>query len=263
MEKLVIFADYGLDDAAATASILRRHERFGEIAIIPIGGNVPVDVSYRNCRTLLAQYPALLDKITVVSACHLRQPQEYLADIHGGDGMGDILTPPEVYPSIREIAFEAWLETYTGEETVLSLGPMTLVRTVLQKHACKQLVIMGGCVHEEPNFNGREFNHALDAEAFAYCVRHPHTAVTLDTCRVERLDMRRINIGGEDLHARILRADQELSVTRGEDGCYVWDDVAACCLLHPERFSVQRETDRDGNLLCNARYISDMLYFED
>lgn len=263
IKKLVIFADYGLDDAAATVSILRHHELYDEIIIVPIGGNVPVKVSYCNCLTLLAQYPALLNKIIVVSTYHLIQPQKYLASIHGCDGMGDLLTPPEIYPVINKISFEEWLNTYTGEEIILSLGPMTLVRTALQQHSCKQLIFMGGCVREEPNFNGREFNHALDVNAFAYCVRHPHTAVTLDTCRVERLDIRRIKIVGEDLHARLLRADQSLSISRGENGCYVWDDIAACYLLHPERFDVHKEIDRDGNLLYNARYISDSLYFTD
>ena len=36
MDNLIIFADYGLDDAAATVSILTRSERFQKINIIPI-----------------------------------------------------------------------------------------------------------------------------------------------------------------------------------------------------------------------------------
>lgn len=263
MKKVVIFADYGLDDAAATVSIFARSDRFDAIDILPIGGNVPVEVAYRNCYTLLAHYPELWQKITVVSTCPYAQPSEYLADIHGGDGMGDLLTPPAERPPVREVDFEQWLETLTGEETLLSLGPMTLVRTVLEKKTCKQLIIMGGRVNEAPNFKGYEFNQALDPEAFADCVRFPHVAITLDTCRSKKLDMRTVEIDGEDLHSRILRVDQALSITRGEDGCYVWDDVAACYLLHPERFEVRQETDPYGNRLSHAYYISDRLYYTD
>ena len=50
---------------------------------------------------------------------------------------------------------------------------------------------------------------------------------------------------------------------RGEKGCYVWDDVAAAYLLHPERFTLRQQTDRDGNRIFNAVYVSDKLYFED
>lgn len=262
MKDLVIFADYGLDDAAATVSIFNAHERFSHITLIPIGGNVPVELSYRNCLSVLSVYPALLEKITVVNTCHIAQPNEYLADIHGKDGMGDFFTHPSEAPNVQEITFEQWLEAYTGEEIILSLGPMTLVKTAVMKKAPAQMVIMGGCVHEEPNFNGYEFNHCLDVEAFNYCVRFPHTAITLDTCRTKTLDMRRYEIFGEDIHSRIIRADQVLSISRKEDGCYVWDDVAANFILFPDRFETTEETDIAGNRICNARYISDKLYYE-
>lgn len=262
MKDIVIFADYGLDDAAATVSIFNSCEKFNNIIIIPIGGNVPVEMSYRNCCTLLSYYPLLWDKVTVVNTCHIKQPNEYLADIHGVDGMGDVFSHPDKKPEINEITFSEWLKKYTGEETVLSLGPMTLVKEAVMKEAPAELIIMGGCVHEEPNFNGHEFNHCLDIEAFNYCVKHPHVAITLDTCRTKTLDMRQYEITDDTVHAMIIRADQRLSISRQEDGCYVWDDIAANYILHPERFEIIRETDPDGNLLCNARYISDKLYFE-
>ena len=83
MNKLIIFADYGLDDAAATASILQRQERFDAIDIVAIGGNVPPEVSLRNCYTLISCFPEALEKITVVDTTDMPQPSEYLAEIHG------------------------------------------------------------------------------------------------------------------------------------------------------------------------------------
>jgi inosine-uridine nucleoside N-ribohydrolase len=263
MEKLIIFADYGLDDAAATVSIFNRAERFDTIDLVAIGGNVPAEISLRNCLTLLSFYPQLHGKIRVVSTCHIKQASEYLADIHGGDGMGDFFVHPENPPKVNTVLFEEFLEGVTGDETLLSLGPTTLVRVLLEKTSVKKLILMGGVVKSAPNFNGYEFNQALDVEAFAFCLKHPHTAITLDTCRTDKLDMRLFEISGEDIHSRIIIADQKLSITRGEEGCFVWDDVAACYLLFPQRFEVKEEADPYGNVISNAKYISDKLYFED
>ncbi len=262
MKKLIIFADYGLDDAAATATIFNHHQCFEKIFIVPIGGNVPPEVSMRNCNTILMHYPEAWEKVTIVDATHISQPSEYLADIHGKDGMGDVFEPFLEQASVERIKYEEWLESLCGDEVVLSLGPMTLVSPLMKK-APFELIIMGGCVDEEPNFKGYEFNHSLDREAFSFCTKFPHAAITLDTCRVEKLDVRKLEVCGDDVHSRVLRADQELSITRGEDGCYVWDDVAACFLLFPERFKLVEKTDKDGNRLFNAEYISDKLYYMD
>ena len=66
MDKIIIFSDYGLDDAAALADIILHRDAFEKIDIVPIGGNVPTEVSLRNCLTLLGEYPYANDKITVV-----------------------------------------------------------------------------------------------------------------------------------------------------------------------------------------------------
>ncbi len=261
MEKLIIFGDYGLDDAAATTTIFRHLDRFAHLDILPIGGNVPVEVSHRNCLTLLSHFPEVWDKVTVVDVRQEPQQGEYLAEIHGGDGMGDILPPAETAPAVEIIGFQPWLEMLTGKEQLLSLGPLTLVRRVMERHA-HPLVIMAGCVDTEPNFGEYEFNHALDPEAFAFCTRFPHVLISLDTCRVPVLDMRRYEITGEDLHARILRADQRLSISRKEEGCFVWDDVAACYLLFPDRYALREQIDPHGNRVFNATYLSEKLYFE-
>ncbi len=263
MEKLIIFADYGLDDAAATVSILKKAEKFEKIYFVPIGGNVPVTMSYKNCLLLLSHIGCdALEKIVIVDTTKIKQPSEYLAEIHGKDGMGDFFEEIECNLNVRYTDFEEFKNELDGSETVLSLGPMTLVKEIMEKHPHK-LIIMGGCVNEEPNFKGYEFNHCLDKEAFSYCVKFPHKAITLDTCRTEKLDVRRVEIKGEDVHSRILKADQRLSITRGEAGCYVWDDVAACCLLYPERFEVKEEIDPYGNKISNTVYISDKLYWEE
>ena len=261
-DKLIIFADYGLDDAAATISIIKKHMQFDKIDIVAIGGNVPPDISLRNCVTLLGAMPDANHKITVVDTTQVEQRSEYLEDIHGKDGMGDFFKQNSDTSSLTMTNYEQWLAGLSGDEIVLSLGPVTLVKPVLARHSVKQLVLMGGCVDTPPNFGEYEFNEAMDPDAFAFCLTFPHVAITLDTCRVPKLDMRRLHIEGDDVHSAIIRKDQALSVTRGEEGCFVWDDVAACYLLHPERFKTVKKTDPHGNEINMAEYISELEYFE-
>lgn len=260
-QKIIIFADYGLDDAAATISILNSHNKFSTITIVPIGGNVPVSMAFDNCFTLLNNFIDLKYKITVVDTRDIKQPSEYLADIHGNDGMGDIFKKSPSTSNFTVIKYGEWLDTLKGDEVILSLGPMTLVKPLMQKTAFK-LIIMGGLINEEPNFKGYEFNHCLDTDAFSYCVKFPHTAITLDTCRVPILNIRNVDIKDDGLYEQVLRADQVLSIKRNEQGCFVWDDVAACYLLKPERFKVTTCTDPWGNKIYNAVYVSNEIYFK-
>ena len=54
--RIILFCDYGVDDAVATLHILSHADMFGAIDIAPIGGNVSVETAYRNAHTLLAAY---------------------------------------------------------------------------------------------------------------------------------------------------------------------------------------------------------------
>ncbi|MBQ8605873.1 MAG: nucleoside hydrolase [Clostridia bacterium] len=261
MKKLIIFADYGLDDAAATAHIFKNRERFESITIVPIGGNVPTDVSYRNCITLLNRLDAM--DVTVVDTRNILQPFENLTDIHGGDGMGDIFEAVYNECGLNITEFYDWEKTLCGDEVILSLGPMTLVKPILEKHKNPELIIMGGCIDEKPNYKGYEFNHGLDPESFAFCVKYPHVAATLDTCSVKALNMHSYEITGDDVYSKTLNASKRLSAKRQEKGCYVYDDIAACYLFHPERFKTEKRTDPFGNQVTNGIYVSDIPQYID
>ncbi len=261
MEKLIIFADYGLDDAAATASILKNRNKFDSITIVPIGGNVPTDVSFQNCITLLNELGET--GLEIVDTTKIKQPYEYLKDIHGQDGMGDIFEKHKDTEGLDITEFNEWINTLSGSETILSLGPMTLVYPVLEKYKNKKLVIMGGCIKHTPNYKGYEFNHGLDPEAFSKCVKFPHIAITLDTCSVKALDMNRYSIEETDKYSKILLASKRMSKSYKDKNCYVYDDIAACFILHPERFETQTLTDPFGNLVTNGIYVSSKPQFEE
>ena len=260
MKKLIIFADYGLDDAAATTAIFNNADKFKSITVVAIGGNVPTDISHRNCITLLNAIGA--KDVTVVDTRNKEQPYEYLDDIHGKDGMGDILDVCQNEQNLNIVDFDTWTKTLCGDEIILSLGPMTLVKEVLELHSTHPLILMGGCIKEKPNYKGYEFNHGLDPEAFAYCVKFTHTAITLDTCSLPALDMQLYKIKSDSLYGKILCASKKLGRDRGEENCYVYDDIAACFLLHPERFEKESVKDPFGNTVTNAIYISEKPQFE-
>lgn len=261
MKKLVIFADYGLDDAAATAHILKNKEKFESITIVAVGGNVPTEVSFYNCLTLLNELSA--KDIIVVDTRNEVQPFENLTDIHGNDGMGDIFERNINQDGFHVIEYSDWIETLTGNEVLLSLGPMTMVEPIFKKYGNNELIIMGGCVDEKPNYKGYEFNHGVNPESFSYCVKFPHVAITLDTCSVGVLNMHNYNISGDDIYSQTLNASKRLSRQRNEDGCYVYDDIAACYLLYPERFETKVCKDPFGNEICNGIYVFDKPQYVD
>ena len=256
--KLIMFCDYGLDDAAATNDILRHAEGYDGADIVAIGGNVPPEVALTNGKKLLSAIGGELGAVRLVDTTAERQPYEFLKDIHGDDGMGDLFTDaPSPVPVIR---YAEWLKEEHGEFDVLSLGPMTLVTALLERASPRKFVFMGGNIAEEPNFHGYEFNHALDRAAFTACAKYAHVAITMDTCRVPELNIQEKALEGDSLAVRLANRSREMTFRSGEKGCYVWDDMAVKYLRHPEWFACRERTDRDGNRLTVAEYILKKTY---
>lgn len=255
---LVLFCDYGLDDAVATADALLHaaEDGYARADLVAVGGNVPAGVAFRNAKKLLSHLAPSVP-VRVVDTADLPQPCEFLKDIHGGDGMGDLFGGGDWEETL---GFGQWCEE-TREFDLLSLGPMTLVPRALARKP-RKFVFMGGNIAETPNFRGYEFNHALNRAAFAECVRYPHTAVTMDTCRNSLFNIQEREISGEDVLARLVKRTREMSLSSGEKGCYIWDDIAVKVLRHPDWFARERACDRDGNLLDVARYIGERDYLQ-
>lgn len=253
--KLVMFCDYGLDDAAATIDALSHSVKDGyeEVVLVAIGGNVPPSISLRNAIRLVSNCDFDYAPVTVVDTTGEEQPFEFLTVVHGGDGMGELFQDKPFHAKVLQ--FRNWLEGFSGEYNLLSLGPMTLVPDLLKKCTPKEFVFMGGNIAEEPNFQGYEFNHALDREAFSEAVAYPHVAITMDTCRNAFLNIQSEKIEGKSLLSRIVSRARDLTLMSGEKGCYLWDDIAVKYLRHPNWFRLRYGEDRDGNELSYAEYI--------
>ena len=260
--KLILFCDYGLDDAAATYDVLRHAEDYDSVDLVAIGGNVPSEISLRNAKKLVANCDFALSEVRIVDTTAIEQPNEYLKEIHGDDGMGDLFEEKPLN-GVAVIPFEQWYAQIERGYSLLSLGPMTLVKHLLVRAAPAKFIFMGGNLAEAPNFHGYEFNHALDRKAFSECVKMaPHVAITMDTCRNPLLNIQQTGVLGEGTMRDIVRRSRELTFRSGEIGCYIWDDMAVKYFRHPEWFELYEGEDKDGNLLTVARYIYGKKYEE-
>lgn len=253
--KLILLCDYGLDDAAATVDALFHAEADGysSVDLVAVGGNVPCDIALRNVKKLVYALDFPHPKITIVDTRALPQPAVFLQDIHGCDGMGDLFADSPEADALESVEFSDWIECISDDFDLISLGPMTLTPYVLEKNPHK-FIFMGGNINQPPNFHGYEFNHYMNREAFACCVKTPHVAITMDTCMNPALDAMKGDFCGCGLLQRIILRARELAMSRNEQNCYVWDDIAVKYLRHPDWFELSCETDRDCNLLNVAHY---------
>lgn len=253
MKRLALFCDYGLDDAVATCDLLLHAKEYRAIDIVAIGGNVPSEVALKNAIKLTAAIGCGFADLRIVDTTDIFQPHEFLKEIHGDDGMGDLLD--ETSPAYPIVKFDEWLKEDLGEFDLLSLGPMTLVLPLLKKKTPQKFYFMGGNIRMTPNYGEYEFNHGVNAEAFSECVKYPHAGATMDSCMHPLFDILREEKFENDLMGKLLQRARELSLSRGEEGCFIWDDVAVKALRHPEWFVTEEETDPFGNKITVVKYI--------
>ena len=54
-----------------------------------------------------------------------------------------------------------------------------------------------------------------------------------------------------------MRRYRDFCASNGEEGCFVWDDIAVLYLLYPERFTALKKTDAYGNKINCLFYKSE------
>lgn len=243
-----------MDDAAATVDALVHAEAdgFASVDVVAVGGNVPAEIALKNAKKLMAALDFPHPKVKIVDTGLLPQPSEFLKTIHGGDGMGDLFA--EAMCEEEVVPFEDWLKGLNETFVLVSLGPMTLVPFALEKKP-EKFLFMGGNIAEAPNYLGYEFNHGVNRAAFSACVKYPHVAITMDTCRNPLLNVQQNGVSNATLLGQIVNRARERTFVSGEKGSYIWDDIAVKCLRHPNWFALEPLRDPDGNLLTVARYV--------
>ncbi len=170
--QLLIDTDPGVDDALA---ILIAHAHADIAALSIAAGNVGLDHTVRNARTLVD----LLDRdIPVFAGCAtplVREPEEDAAFVHGADGFGDIGFAEPAAVVADEAAALALLRLTRerpGQLTLVALAPLTNLALALRldpglPQRVARLVVMAGAVTGHGN-TGRipaEFNIGFDPEA--------------------------------------------------------------------------------------------------
>lgn len=253
-KSVAMLCDFGMDDAIAMLYLLENAYLFNKIDLLPVAGNFPLSKTFVNAKRLLTAVPSLPRNIRIVDTSAVPQQGADIPEIHGRDGMGDLL-PPEYEEVVPVLEYATWLKEVDETYVIVSLGPCTVTLDILNKKGKLPLIMMAGNVAEPPNYLGYEFNHALDPDAFAACMPYTDACATLDTCHDPQCDLNRILPQAEGLFGQMLTRYREMSNARNEAVCAVYDLTAVVYLLHPERFEIDMATDRDGNRIPMLQYI--------
>ncbi|MCH5164890.1 MAG: nucleoside hydrolase [Clostridiales bacterium] len=243
--RIIMFCDYGLDDAIATLHILEHSDMFEYIDIVPIGGNVNVQTAYRNAHALLSAASADKSKVRIVDTRKIPQSAADIPDVHGKDGIGDVLDHKEAdIPIIDFDSFKNELKSKAmpHRDCVLSLGPCTL--PILLGYTPFCTVLMGGTNKEQPNYGKYEFNEAMDVAAFEAFAKTATAVATLDTCHDKKFDFDSFTMRCELANKLI---EQYLSLCKSRSATTaIYDYVAALAVTDPELFEAERIERADG-----------------
>lgn len=243
--RLIMFCDYGLDDAVATLHILKNSDMFGKIDIVPIGGNVSADKAFRNAHTLLYHAKADKSKVRIVDTRTIPQCAEDIPDVHGKDGIGDVLeqkTSELTVITFDELCAEIHAFPDAAHDCVLSLGPCTVPFMLGYVPFCT--VLMGGRVQEQPNYGEYEFNEGCDTASYKALCYQATAVATLDTCHDKKFRFDELKLN--DTLADSLVCKYVHMCRKRNAPVAVYDYVAALAVTDPDLFDAERVRRPDG-----------------
>jgi inosine-uridine nucleoside N-ribohydrolase len=189
-QRIILDTDPGIDDALALFLALASPEVQLE-AVTTVSGNVPIEHTTRNALTLL-ELAGRAD-IPVARGCPrpLVVPPVLAVDVHGENGLGNVILPEPQRQPVGQHAIELLIERIMaapGEIALVCVGPLTNVAQAVRREprlaqTVRELVIMGGALRVPGNITPcAEFNIFADPHA-AHIVLHagwPVRLVALD-----------------------------------------------------------------------------------
>lgn len=180
MRKLMLDLDLGVDDAMALAFALASPE-VELVGVTATFGNVPTEVSARNCQDLLALLGAADVPVAVGADRPLaaEEPWERFAGVHGPNGIGGVALPPVPDRARRAArggnaaadALIAAAEAYGEDLIYVPTGPLTNLACAWQRDPeavarIGTITFMGGALTVPGNVTpAAEANIAADPEA--------------------------------------------------------------------------------------------------
>jgi inosine-uridine nucleoside N-ribohydrolase len=247
MRTIIFDTDIGVDDAFALAYAAKTQTILG---ITTVFGNVPVDQAVKNARLFSQQIGLDVPIFRGCSRPLALSPMVNSTTVHGGDGLGDVLTNPFDGQADNAISFIIdSVKAHPGEITLVAIGPLTNIATAINLAPeiiplVKELVIMGGAfgtnghagnVTPHSEFNIWKDPHAAD-QVFASAL--PLVILPLDVTH-------EVLITGEEIRAlnvpvltSISKGYLKYSLEReGFEGMALHDTLTLSWLSHPELFT--------------------------
>ncbi len=191
-KKVIIDTDCGVDDALALILALKSPE-LEVVGITTVSGNVNVDKVNQNVFKVFGQL-GLQNPPPVASGAEkpLKGESIEAESVHGRDGLGDAVGPPDDINLNDRPAWEVICDLarkYPNEITLITVGPMTNLALAIQFDAdgvrhLREVVSMGGVFFDVGNVApDAEFNVRADPEAARVV-----TAFCRDSCLRVPLD---------------------------------------------------------------------------
>jgi len=272
-KKVIIDTDPGLDDALALFLALGAPE-LEVLGLTTVAGNVPLDTATRNAQRVLTL--AGYDHLPVVpgAAVPLLRPLQTAGNLHGRDGLGDILPDPEAadpplveqwrspntppkppFPANkahvagRAPAFiQEMARKYRHELTIIALAPLTNLALALRGDPelagqLKEIIVMGGVFTQPGNVTPRaEFNIYVDPEAARVVLQAgvPLRLVGLEIGRQTRLtekDLAHLPTGRSPRLDFVKKAVEFWS-EKDTEGLPLYDPTAVAMAIAPDLFEV-------------------------
>lgn len=185
--RVAIDTDPGVDDAVAILLALASPE-LDVVGVTTVAGNVGLDLTTLNARRLLDLAGRADVPIAAGCAQSLRGAVTHEGSVHGEDGLGDLAWPePRVGVTGEHAVDLLWSLATAGPLSIVSIGPMTNLATLLDRYpeadtVVERVVVMGGASFEGNVSPAAEFNVWADPEAAARVLgaRWPVTVMPLD-----------------------------------------------------------------------------------
>ena len=253
--KIIIDTDPGIDDAMAIFFALSAPE-LTVMGLTTTFGNVSVDQATNNALLLVEMIDADIP-VARGEATPLVQPPSPFPDfVHGKDGFGNLNLPAAKGSAVDETAAAFIVKTVLenpNEVTLLAIGPLGNLARALQlepkiAQLVKQVVIMGGTVHESGNVSpvaeANIFGDPHAADAVFKADWHVHMIGLDVTHQVTMNDalQQKVRDNNPKFGEFLYRAGQFYAdfykASRGADGCFVHDASAVAYAINPTLFEV-------------------------
>ena len=179
--RVVLDCDPGVDDAIALMCALAPGRSFELVGVSAVAGNMPLDVTLSNARTLTA-FLGNSDLPVRAGADRplVREPTQDAIDIHGGNGLGGWTGPRVATDTDPQSAVDFIVSACrAGPVTLGPIGPLTTIAHLFQQapqvtDSIDRIVLMGGAAFVPGNVtSAAEFNIWADPDAAAIVFAAP------------------------------------------------------------------------------------------